>query len=102
LTRNNLSTTDRFTFSSNRDQVNRETVMNGFVGCVRQLVMSGIQILPRDLTSNMSITGANSNRPRTGSVINHGVLVDACEMFDRCIPNPCRHGGVCYQVSNEQ
>ena len=99
LTRNNLSTTDRFTFSSNGDQINRETAMNGFVGCIRQLVMSGIQILPRDLTSNASAARGNDKQARTGSVINHGVLMDACEMFDRCIPNPCRHGGTCHQVS---
>jgi len=61
--------------------------------------MSGVQILPRDLTSNISVILANNNRPRIGSVINHGVLVDACEMFDRCTPNPCRHGGTCYQVN---
>lgn len=100
FTRNNLSTTDRFTFSSNGDQINRETAMNGFVGCVRQLVMSGTQILPRDLTMNITVTSGPDNRPRTGSVVNHGVLVDACEMFDRCTPNPCRHGGKCYQVRN--
>jgi hypothetical protein len=70
--------------------------MNGFVGCVRQLVMSGIQILPRDLTNSIR---TDENRQRTGSVVNHGVLVDACEMFDRCTPNPCRHGGICYQVN---
>jgi hypothetical protein len=76
----------------------RETAMNGFVGCVRQLVMSGIQILPRDLMDDDLTILTNDNRPRTGSVINHNVLVDACEMFDRCTPNPCRHGGICYQV----
>ena len=101
FTRNNLSTTDRFTFNTNGDQVNRDTAMNGFVGCVRQLVMSGIQILPRDLISNLSIVTTGNNRPRSGTVVNHGVLVDACEMFDRCTPNPCRHGGICHQV-NEQ
>ncbi len=98
FTRNNLSTTDRFTFSTNGDQVNRETAINGFVGCIRQLVMSGIQILPRDLINDLKLIGTSDNRPRTGTVINHGVLVDACEMFDRCTPNPCRHGGVCYQT----
>jgi hypothetical protein len=72
--------------------------MNGFVGCIRQLVMSGTQILPRDLTSNLTAIRADDNRPRTGTAMNHGVLVDACEMFDRCTPNPCRHGGMCYQV----
>ncbi|CAF1038539.1 unnamed protein product [Rotaria sp. Silwood1] len=92
-TRNNLSTTDRFTFSTNGDQVNRETTMNGFVGCLRQVIMSGVQILPRDITNNLTAIIANDNRPRTGSVVNHGVLLDACEMFDRCTPNPCRHGG---------
>jgi hypothetical protein len=61
--------------------------------------MSGIQILPRDLTNVLSVAPTNeNNRPRTGTVINHGVLVDACEMFDRCTPNPCRHGGICHQV----
>ncbi len=95
--RNNLSTTDRFTFSTNGDQVNRETAISGFVGCIRQLVMSGTQILPRDLISNLTAL-ANDNRPRIGSIVNHGVLVDACEMFDRCTPNPCRHGGMCHQV----
>ena len=97
-TRNNLSTTGRFTFSSNGDQLNCETAMNGFVGCVRQLVMSGVHILPRDLTNNLTVLRPGDNRPRTGSVVNHGVLVDACEMFDRCTPNPCRHGGICHQV----
>ncbi len=98
IARNNLSTTDRFTFSTNGDQINHETAMNGFVGCMRQLVMSGIQILPRDLTSDLSDPSIMDDRPRTGTAINHGVLVDACEMFDRCTPNPCRHGGICYQV----
>ncbi|CAF4422472.1 unnamed protein product [Rotaria socialis] len=98
FTRNNLSTTDRFTFSSNGDQLNRETTMNGFVGCIRQLVMSGIQILPRDLITNLTLLRPDASRPRTGTAINHGVLVDACEMFDRCTPNPCRHGGVCHQT----
>jgi hypothetical protein len=100
LTRNNLSTTDRFTFSSNGDQINRDTAMNGFVGCVRQLIMSGTQILPRDLMSNAPTVRSSGDQPRTGNVINHGVLVDACEMFDRCTPNPCRHGGQCFQVRN--
>ncbi|CAF1408646.1 unnamed protein product [Adineta ricciae] len=98
FTRNNLSTTDRFTFSSNGDQINRDTAMTGFVGCVRQLVMSGIQILPRDLTSNITLTDSDGSRPRTGMVVNHDVLLDACEMFDRCTPNPCRHGGICSQT----
>lgn len=98
FTRNNLSTTDRYIFGTNGDQFNRDTAMSGFVGCIRQLVMSGIQILPRDLTTNLTIMRANDNRPRTGTVINHGVLVDACEMFDRCTPNPCRHGGICHQT----
>ena len=71
--------------------------MNGFVGCIRQLVMSGIQILPRDLTNDITVLQTH-DRAQTGTVINHGVLVDACEMFDRCTPNPCRHGGICYQV----
>ena len=72
--------------------------MNGFVGCIRQLVMSGTQILPRDFTSNLAIMNTVENQPRIGTVVNHGVLVDACEMFDRCSPNPCRHEGICYQV----
>ena len=72
--------------------------MSGFVGCLRQVVMNGIQILPRDISTNLTATTANNNRPRTGTVINHGVLIDACEMFDRCTPNPCRHNGICHQV----
>jgi hypothetical protein len=60
--------------------------------------MSGIQILPRDLISNLTVIRTTDSRPRTGTVINHGVLIDACEMFDRCTPNPCRHNGICYQV----
>jgi hypothetical protein len=60
--------------------------------------MSGVQILPRDLISNISVITSSNNRPRVGTVVNHGVLVDACEMFDRCTPNPCRHGGICHQV----
>ncbi|CAF3869280.1 unnamed protein product [Rotaria magnacalcarata] len=97
-TQNNLSTTDLFTFSSNGGQIYRETSMNGFVGCLRQVIMSGIQILPRDIATNLTAVRANDNRPRTGAVINHGVLIDACEMFDRCTPNPCRHGGMCHQT----
>jgi contactin associated protein-like 2 len=98
FTRNNLSTTDRFTFSTSGDLYNRESALNVFVGCIRQLVMSGVQILPRDLISDLTLLASSGNRPRVGSVINHDVLVDACEMFDRCTPNPCRHGGICYQV----
>lgn len=97
LTRNNLTTTDRFTFGAMGDQVNRETAMNGFVGCIRQLIMSGIQILPRDFHNNLT-NAVGMNGRAAGTVINHGVLIDACEMFDRCTPNPCRHGGICSQV----
>ena len=29
------------------------------------------------------------------------ILIDACDIEDRCNPNPCEHGGVCTQTSLE-
>jgi hypothetical protein len=49
--------------------------------------------------NSFAAIATDDNRARIGSVVNHGVLVDACEMFDRCTPNPCRHGGICSQVN---
>ena len=56
----------------------------GFLGCMRD-----IQVGSR-LISDISTL---ANNPQE----NNGVLIDACEMQDRCNPDPCEHGSRCYQ-----
>ncbi|KAG8190720.1 hypothetical protein JTE90_024856 [Oedothorax gibbosus] len=55
----------------------------GFIGCMRYIHIEGHYI---------RVTSLPSHRYSA-----EGVVFDACQMTDRCIPNPCEHGGVCKQ-----
>ncbi|GIX99848.1 neurexin-4 [Caerostris darwini] len=55
----------------------------GFVGCMRFIHIEGHYI---------RVTSLPSHRYTA-----EGVLFDACQMTDRCNPNPCEHGGICKQ-----
>lgn len=60
--------------------------MRGFIGCMRYLYIEGRYINVLTLPPNQ---------------VQGQVLRDACQMVDRCHPNPCEHGGVCKQDSIE-
>ncbi|XP_035221319.1 neurexin-4-like isoform X2 [Stegodyphus dumicola] len=53
----------------------------GFVGCMRYIQIEGHSI---------AVTSLPEHR-------RNNVALDACQMADRCNPNPCEHGGVCKQ-----
>ncbi|XP_026321952.1 neurexin-4 isoform X2 [Hyposmocoma kahamanoa] len=60
----------------------------GFVGCMRKIAVDGNYRLPSDW------------KPEEYCCKNE-VAFDACQMIDRCNPNPCEHSGVCTQTSEE-
>ncbi|XP_055840610.1 neurexin-4 isoform X1 [Episyrphus balteatus] len=62
---------------------------NGFVGCMRLILVDGNYKLPKDWIQGEEVCCDNE------------VVVDACQMIDRCNPNPCRHGATCNQNSME-
>lgn len=55
----------------------------GFVGCMRYIHIEGHYIRVSSLPA--------------GRYSAEGVVLDACQMTDRCNPNPCEHGGICKQ-----
>ncbi|XP_050545470.1 neurexin-4 isoform X2 [Daktulosphaira vitifoliae] len=61
----------------------------GFIGCMRLITVDGNYMLPTDWKLG------------EGYCCEKEILFDACQMIDRCNPNPCRHGGTCKQNSNE-
>ncbi|XP_037092008.1 neurexin-4-like [Pollicipes pollicipes] len=60
----------------------------GFLGCMRRFSAGGGQHSP------LALGPQNKFNARY-------LLIDACDMEDRCNPNPCEHGGVCRQSSVE-
>ncbi|XP_026683145.1 neurexin-4-like [Diaphorina citri] len=60
----------------------------GFVGCMRMITVDGNYRLPTDWKDNEYCCKDQ-------------VVFDACQMIDRCNPNPCEHGGTCKQNSAE-
>ncbi|XP_014094325.1 neurexin-4 isoform X2 [Bactrocera oleae] len=62
---------------------------NGFVGCMRLILVDGNYKLPKDWVQGEEVCCGDE------------VVVDACQMIDRCNPNPCQHSGVCHQNSME-
>ncbi|KAL4092111.1 hypothetical protein QTP88_026673 [Uroleucon formosanum] len=61
----------------------------GFVGCMRLITIDGNYMLPTDWKLG------------EGYCCDKEVLFDACQMSDRCNPNPCKHSGMCKQNSDE-
>jgi contactin associated protein-like 2 len=69
----------------------------GFVGCFRRLTLNdGRQITPENIRSQDDGPVSNTNN----WVTSVNVLVNSCEIIDKCTPNPCQHGGVCLQTWN--
>ena len=62
---------------------------NGFVGCMQMILVDGNYKLPKDWIPGEEVYGQDE------------VIVDACQMIDRCNPNPCQHSGLCTQTSME-
>ncbi|XP_049869625.1 neurexin-4 [Pectinophora gossypiella] len=60
----------------------------GFIGCMRKIAVDGNYRLPTDWKKEEYCCP-------------NEVVFDACQMIDRCNPNPCEHGGVCTQTSEE-
>ncbi|XP_034948023.1 neurexin-4 isoform X2 [Chelonus insularis] len=64
-----------------------ETTKNvGFVGCMRMISIDGSYRLP-----------TNWKRDE----YENDIVFDACQMLDRCTPNPCKHNGICTQTADE-
>jgi len=62
----------------------------GFIGCIRRLAVQNSFIL---LNSLRSLKTFESN-PKE-------LLIEKCQMIDRCHPNPCEHGSICRQDNND-
>ncbi|KAG7307721.1 hypothetical protein JYU34_006292, partial [Plutella xylostella] len=62
--------------------------LRGFVGCMRRIAVDGNYRLPTDWK-------------KEDYCCPNEVVFDACQMIDRCNPNPCEHGGVCTQTADE-
>ncbi|KAG6457370.1 neurexin-4 isoform X1 [Manduca sexta] len=60
----------------------------GFVGCMRKIAVDGNYRLPTDWK-------------KEDYCCPNEVVFDACQMIDRCNPNPCEHGGICTQTAEE-
>ncbi|CAG0892829.1 unnamed protein product [Cyprideis torosa] len=69
------------------DQSTHYRTVRGFLGCMRFVSIDGNLQHPLNWNERDILGDRN------------GVLLDACQMQDRCTPNPCEHGGRCIQSS---
>ena len=60
----------------------------GFIGCMRHITIDGNYKLPSDWKDE-EISSRDD------------IVLESCHVTDRCTPNPCEHGGVCKQNSDE-
>ena len=60
----------------------------GFIGCMRHIMIDGNYKRPTDW-----------NEEEYSSL--EDVALGSCHLVDRCTPNPCEHGGICKQNSEE-
>ncbi|XP_028165435.1 neurexin-4 [Ostrinia furnacalis] len=60
----------------------------GFVGCMRRIAVDGNYRQPTDWKKDEYCCP-------------NEVVFDACQMIDRCNPNPCEHNGECTQTAEE-
>ena len=60
----------------------------GFIGCMRQINVDGHYKSPLNWKDEEFCCKGE-------------MVFDACQMVDRCNPNPCEHLGVCKQTSEE-
>ncbi|XP_055708283.1 neurexin-4 isoform X1 [Phlebotomus papatasi] len=61
---------------------------DGFIGCMRMISVDGNYRLPTDWKDE-------------DYCCKNEVIFNACQMTDRCNPNPCKHDGICRQNSME-
>lgn len=59
----------------------------GFIGCMRVIQIDGNYKLPTDWKSDEYCC-------------KNEIVFDACQMIDRCNPNPCEHSGICTQTAD--
>ncbi|XP_060801715.1 neurexin-4 [Amyelois transitella] len=62
--------------------------VRGFIGCMRKIALDGNYRMPTDWK-------------KEDYCCPNDVVFDACQMIDRCNPNPCEHGGACTQSAEE-
>lgn len=60
----------------------------GFIGCMRHITIDGNYKLPGDW-KNEEVSSKDD------------LGLESCMVMDRCTPNPCEHGGVCKQNSED-
>ena len=60
----------------------------GYIGCMRNITINGNYKIPSDWSEEEM-----SDRK--------DIQLESCEAVDRCSPNPCEHGGICKQNSQE-
>ena len=60
---------------------------HGFVGCMRMISIDGSYKLPTEWKKD--------------DCCDNEIVIDSCQMLDRCNPNPCKHSGICQQDSDE-
>ncbi|XP_055376798.1 neurexin-4 isoform X1 [Condylostylus longicornis] len=95
IDRRPMTTTKNIKFSTSRiyyiagSVVNDIPDKNGFVGCMQMIQVDGSYKLPKDWKNGEDVCCGDE------------VVVDACQMIDRCNPNPCQHNGICHQNSME-
>ncbi|KAK7575553.1 hypothetical protein V9T40_011839 [Parthenolecanium corni] len=61
----------------------------GFLGCIKKMVINGIVINPLDWKLNEEY------------FLDNQIVFNACQMTDKCNPNPCDHGGICRQSTTD-
>lgn len=85
----NVSTTKRrFRFESGREYYigGSPDPRPGLVGCMRYVYIEGRYISLSTLPQE-----------KVHKVQPDDIVLDACQMIDRCHPNPCEHNGICKQ-----
>ncbi len=90
-----IQTGEMFYVGGGPIEENAYRAVPGFIGCFRRLKLNdGRQILPENIRSKDDGPQANA----LSLVTSVDVLIDSCEILDKCTPNPCQHGGICLQT----
>ena len=70
----------------------------GFVGCMRRLTLNDGRQVSADQVRLESDGPQATNANTFVTAVGNGVLINSCEILDKCTPNPCQHGGLCLQT----
>lgn len=87
LTSSHLTTKDQLLTSTGTQTQSTSTLQSTtspYIGCLRQISIDG-----------------NFQNPQDFEKLSPQILLDSCQMLDRCNPNPCEHNGKCKQNSKE-